>query len=321
MILVGEIMNKLFMGLDIGSVYTKGVIIDEYNNIIASSDINTGGDPIDASKKVIIDLKKGINLKNNRVVAIGTTGSARRLVGTMLDACVIKNEMISETIGTINTYPMVKSIIEIGGQSSKLMIIDSGEIDDYEINDLCMTGLFIDSVAKRLDIDLNEISNMHSDKIINLSSRCMLFTENDIIKKIQNGYKKEDIIISLCEELANNYVNNIIKDRKIKLPIVFNGGVSKNKIVVNKIQEILNKKIIVNKNSYLMGAIGIAIMARECGIEKKYNFKIDSMKMDTKIISCNKCNNRCEIVEIYKNNNLIDCWGNRCNNKQYIEKE
>lgn len=312
-------MNKLFMGLDLGSVYTKGVIIDEYDNIIASSYINTSGDPVKASKKVINNLKKKINMNNDRVVAIGTTGSARRLVGTMLDACVIKNEMIALTIGTCNKYPNVKTIIEIGGQSSKIVQIDNGEIDDYEINDLCMTGLFIDSVAKRLDVELDAISNMNVDKFIRMPSRCMVFTENDIIKKIQNGYKKEDIIISLCEELAISYVKNIVKDRNIKLPIVFNGGVSKNKIVVNKIQELLNKKIIVNSNSHFMGAIGIAIMARESGIEKEYDFEMDNLKMETKIINCNKCGNRCEIVEIYKNNNLIDSWGNRCNNKQYVE--
>jgi len=133
-----------------------------------------------------------------------------------------------------------------------------------------------------------------------------------LIHKIQAGYKKEDIIAGVCRAIATNYINNVAKGKKINKPIVFNGGVSKNMAVVKAFEEITGEKIIVNKNSHLMGAFGIAVMARECGIEKAFNFDIENYKLETKIASCGKCSNNCEIVTVYKNDTLIDYWGNRC---------
>ena len=81
------------MGIDIGSISTKGVIIDEYNNIITSSYLYTEGNPIKAVKKVIKNMREDIDLNNYQVVSVGTTGSARKLIGTMLGAKTIKNEI------------------------------------------------------------------------------------------------------------------------------------------------------------------------------------------------------------------------------------
>ena len=109
-----------------------------------------------------------------------------------------------------------------------------------------------------------------------------------------------------------NYINNVSKGKKIRGPIVFNGGVSKNRAVVRAFEEIVGSKIIVDKNSHLMGAFGIAIMARECKEESVFNFDIDDLKLETKVLECGRCSNNCEIVTVYRNNELLDCWGNHC---------
>ena len=316
-ILIGGVrMNKLYMGIDIGSISTKGVIIDEYDNIIASSYLYTEGNPIKAVKQVIKNMSMEIDKDNYKVVAVGTTGSARKLIGTMLDAVTIKNEITAHAVGAIKVCPNVKTIFEIGGQDSKITLVNNGVVTDYAMNTLCAagTGAFISSLAKRLDVPIEEVASVafSSKNKVNIAARCTVFAESDLIHKIQAGYKKEDILAGVCRAIATNYINNVAKGKKIQAPIMFNGGVSKNAAVVKAFEEITGEKIIVNKNSHLMGAFGIAIMARDSKLEKEFNFDIDNYKLETKIANCGRCSNNCEIVTVYRNDKLIDHWGNRC---------
>ena len=316
-------MNKLYMGIDIGSISTKGVIIDEYDNIMASSYLYTEGNPIKAVKQVIKNMREEIDLNNYQVVSVGTTGSARKLIGTLLSASTIKNEITAHAMGTIRLYPDVKTIFEIGGQDSKITLVNNGIVVDYAMNTLCAagTGAFISSLAKRLGIKIEDVSKVafNSKNKINIAARCTVFAESDLIHKIQAGYKKEDIIAGVCRAIANNYINNVAKGKKIQTPIVFNGGVSKNAAVVKAFEEITGEKIIVNSNSHLMGAFGIAVMARESKKERVFDFNIDAYKLETKILSCGRCSNNCEIVTVYKNDKLIDHWGNRCDRGNEIK--
>ena len=309
-------MNKLYMGIDIGSISTKGVIIDEYNNIIASSYLMTSGNPILAVKEVIKNMRREIDLNKYQVVNVGVTGSARKLIGTMLGANMIKNEITAHAYGTVKLYPEVKTIFEIGGQDSKITLVNNGVVTDYAMNTLCAagTGAFISSLAKRLDVSIEDVSRVaFNSKIkVNIAARCTVFAESDLIHKIQAGYKKEDILAGVCRAVAINYINNVAKGKKIRGPIVFNGGVSKNSAVVRAFEDIVGTKIIVDNNSHLMGAFGIALMARDVKNEKVFNFDVDNLKLETKIMECGKCSNNCEIVMVYKNDQLLDFWGNHC---------
>lgn len=304
------------MGIDIGSISTKGVIIDAYDNIVASSYLYTEGNPIRAVKDVIKNMREEIDLNKNQVVAVGTTGSARKLIGTMLGAETIKNEITAHAVGTIKLYPEVRTIFEIGGQDSKITLVKNGIVNDYAMNTLCAagTGAFISSLAKRLDVAIEEVAEVAftSKNRVNIAARCTVFAESDLIHKIQAGYKKEDILAGVCRAIATNYINNVAKGKKIISPIVFNGGVSKNRAVVKAFEEVTGQRIIVPKNSHLMGAFGIAILARDSRKEKVFNFDVDNMEIETKINSCMGCSNNCEVVTVYKNNELLDHWGNRC---------
>ena len=119
-----------YLGIDIGSISTKGVIIDEDNNILTSSYIWTEGNPIKAVKTLIGNLKKDFNMENYKIVGVGTTGSARKLIGSMLGANIIKNEITAHAIGTLSKYPGIKTIFEIGGQDSKIILIEDGIVID-----------------------------------------------------------------------------------------------------------------------------------------------------------------------------------------------
>ena len=307
-------MNKCYIGIDIGSISTKGVIIDEFNNIIDSIYIDTNANPIEASKKVINYLKKKVS--NYTIKGIGTTGSARRLIGLMIDANIIKNEITAHAIGTMSIYPDVRTILEIGGQDSKIILIDNGIIKDYAMNTLCAagTGAFLTSQAKRLNIPVEEFGNyaLTSKNPVNIAARCTVFAESDLIHKAQMGYQKEDIIAGLCKSIVINYLNNVARGKKIYAKVVFQGGVSKNVGVQKYFKEILNKDIIVDKNGHLMGALGIAILSHNYETDKVYDLDINDIKFETKGIECHGCANNCEIVRIYKNDKLIDSVGSRC---------
>lgn len=307
-------MNKCYIGIDIGSISTKGVIIDESNNIIDSIYIDTNANPIEASKKVINYLKK--KASNYTIKGIGTTGSARRLIGLMIDANIIKNEITAHAIGTMSIYPDVKTILEIGGQDSKIILIDNGIIKDYAMNTLCAagTGAFLTSQAKRLNIPVEKFGNyaLTSKNPVNIAARCTVFAESDLIHKAQMGYQKEDIIAGLCKSIVINYLNNVARGKKIYDKVVFQGGVSKNVGVQKYFKEILNKDIIVDKNGHLMGALGIAILSHNYETDKVYDLDINDIKFETKGIECHGCANNCEIVRIYKNDKLIDSVGSRC---------
>ena len=304
-----------YLGIDIGSISTKGVIIDDNDNIITSSYIWTEGNPVGAVKKLVSKLKKELP-KDYRVKGIGTTGSARKLIGLMLDANVIKNEITAHAVGTLSVNPNVRTILEIGGQDSKIIIIENGVIVDYAMNTLCAagTGSFLSSQAKRLDIDINDFGEiaLKSKNPAKIAARCTVFAESDLIHKAQVGYSKEDIVAGLCKSIVLNYLNNVGKGKKIKSPIVFQGGVSKNKGVLKYFKEVLNEEVLVDPNSHLMGALGIAILSRKNKCGKVYDLDIKDVEFNTKGSECSGCSNNCEILKIYKNEKLVDTWGSMC---------
>ena len=316
-------MQKCYLGIDIGSISTKGVIIDEKNRIIASEYLYTEGSPINAVKRLIAKLKEQLNLNYYQVVSVGTTGSARKLIGTILNASIIKNEITAHAIGTTSIYPDVRTIFEIGGQDSKIIILENGIVTDYAMNTLCAagTGSFLSSQAKRLGIEVEEFGPiaLTSKNPTNIAARCTVFAESDLVHKAQIGNKKEDIIAGLCKAVVTNYLNNVGKGKHIKAPIVFQGGVSKNIGVIKAFEDVTGQTITVDKNSHLMGALGVAILAHKSQIERPFTFDIEDINFETKGIECHGCANNCEIICVSRNNQIIDSWGNRCERGKIME--
>lgn len=306
---------ECFLGIDIGSISTKGVIINKEKEVIASSYLYTNGNPITAVKKVIEELRTQVN-PNIQITGVGTTGSARQLIGTMLGATVIRNEITAHATGTLSYYPDIKTIIEIGGQDSKIILIEDKIVTDYAMNTLCAagTGAFLSSQAARLSIPVEDFGKiaLSSTNPTNIAARCTVFAESDLVHKMQMGYKKEDIVAGLCKSVAMNYLNNVGKGKKIKGPIIFQGGVSKNIGVKKAFEDLLNQEVKTSEVGHLMGAIGIAILASKSNQRTNFKFDLNMDDFETKGISCNKCPNHCEIITVRKNNKLIDSWGNRC---------
>lgn len=307
-----------YLGIDIGSISTKGVVIDGDNNILAKEYLWTEGDPMCAVKRLLKALEGQLDGNDVEIVSVGTTGSARKLIGVMTNACVVKNEITAHAIGTTTIHPEVNTIFEIGGQDSKIIIIENGFVVDYAMNTLCAagTGSFLSSQAHRLGVsveDFGEIA-LTSKKPTNIAARCTVFAESDLVHKAQIGHKKEDIIAGLCKAVVTNYLNNIGKGKKIKAPIVFQGGVSKNVGVKKAFEDAVGCEVLVDDNGHLMGAFGVAVLARKSGKEKPFSFDTADIEFKTRGFECGKCANHCEIICVYKGDQLIDSWGNKCDN-------
>ena len=309
-------MEHAYLGIDVGSISTKGVIIDRDYHILSSAYIWTQGDPIGAVKRLLHLLEEQFDKEHYQIVATGTTGSARKLVGTVVGAPMVKNEITAHAVGTTTFYPDVRTILEIGGQDSKIILVENGVAVDYAMNTLCAagTGAFLSSQAKRLGIEVEEIGDyaLRSQHPTQIAARCTVFAESDLVHKIQMGHPREDIIAGVCNAVVANYLNNVGKGKKIVSPVVFQGGVSKNAGVVAAFERTLGCKVIVDPNGHLMGALGVAILAKKSGQRRDFSFAVEDMEFHTREASCGRCPNNCEIICVFQGKTLIDSWGNRC---------
>ena len=225
-------MKHAYLGIDIGSISTKGVIIDEDNRFLASEYIWTEGNPIEAVRRLLKLLEQQFDKEHYTVVSVGTTGSARRLIGAVVGASMVKNEITAHAVGTTTLHPNVRTIFEIGGQDSKIILLENGVVVDYAMNTLCAagTGSFLSSQSHRLGVEVEEFGHiaLKSKTPTPIAARCTVFAESDLVHKAQMGYSREDIIAGLCKAVVTNYLNNVGKGKRIQSPIVFQGGVSKN---------------------------------------------------------------------------------------------
>jgi predicted CoA-substrate-specific enzyme activase len=308
--------QNAFLGIDVGSISTKAVIIDEGNKILAREYIWTEGNPIGAVKKLLGLLEKQFDKDAWKIVGVGATGSARRLVGAIVGATVVKNEITAHAVGTTAFHPEVRTILEIGGQDSKIILVENGIAVDYAMNTLCAagTGAFLSSQARRLGIEVEDMGSyaLQSTHPTMIAARCTVFAESDLVHKIQMGHPREDIIAGVCRAVASNYINNVGKGKKICSPVVFQGGVSKNIGVVRAFEDLLHCPVIVDENGHLMGAMGAAILAKRGLKRTVFDFSVENMDFVTRERNCGGCSNNCEVICVYRDGDLIDFWGNRC---------
>jgi len=275
----------------------------------------TEGDPIGAVRRLIQTLKE--QAPPHAVIdAVGTTGSARKLVGAMLEASAVKNEITAHAVGTLSRYPDVRTILEIGGQDAKIILLEHGVVVDYAMNTLCAagTGAFLSSQARRLGIPVEEMGQwaLRAKNPAKIAARCTVFAESDLVHKAQVGVSKEDLVAGLCAAVVANYLNNVGKGKQICTPVVFQGGVSKNRGVVAAFERELGEPVFVPEDGHLMGAIGAALLAQRAGGGHALPEDIAEIPFKTELHTCQQCANHCEIVCFYRKTQLIDHWGNRC---------
>lgn len=315
------------MGIDVGSVSTNLVIIDSQGKLMEKIYLRTEGQPIKALCESVRLVSK--RFADQEIRAVGATGSGRQLAGAIVGSDVVKNEITAHAVATQYLIPDVKTILEIGGQDSKIILLKNGVVHDFAMNTVCAagTGSFLDRQAARLGIPIEKFGEyaLRSKSAVRIAGRCAVFAESDMIHKQQTGCCNEDIICGLCEALVRNYLTNLAKGKALESPIVFQGGVAANVGIVAAFEKSLEQKVIVPEYFDVMGAYGAALLALEktSKVDCKTEFKGFAMlqrDFTSKSIECKDCPNFCEIVEISTSQEIIARWGGRCG-KWVLNKE
>ncbi|MBW2986932.1 2-hydroxyglutaryl-CoA dehydratase [Candidatus Woesearchaeota archaeon] len=308
-------MKKAYLGLDTGSVSCNIAVVDD-KEVIYSSYARVQGKPIETLQKEFKKLKK--KLSDVNIEGVCCTGSARFLMANIIGADVVKNEITAHATGTVFFVPDVRTILEIGGQDSKIILVKDGSVIDFAMNTVCAagTGSFLDQQAVRLGLAIEDFGDeaLKSLKEVTIRGRCGIFAESDVINKQIMGHKREDIINGLCKALVRNYMNNVAKGKTIEDPVVLQGGVAANKGIKKAFEEILDKKITVPKYHNVMGAVGAALIAKNAKV-KQTKFKgldISDKKFNVDSFECLDCPNRCEVVKLSEGDRHVAHLGSKC---------
>ncbi|MCX7695637.1 MAG: acyl-CoA dehydratase activase [Caloramator sp.] len=308
----------MYLGIDVGSVSTDIVVLDEGLNVINKLYLRTKGRPIKVIQEGLLHLSKFY--KDNDIKGVGTTGSGRYLAKVLVGADIAKNEITSHAVAAINLDKEVRTIIEIGGQDSKIITIDNGVVTDFAMNTVCAagTGSFLDRQAERLEIPIEKFGEyaLKSSNPVRIAGRCAVFAESDMIHKQQLGYDVSDIIAGLCSALARNFISNVAKGKNIRPKVFFQGGVAANIGMKKAFEELLNMEVFVPEHYDVMGAIGAAILAKEqIDLGQKTSFRgfgIYNTLIKPNTFKCNGCSNMCEVVELKEGEIKIGYFGDKC---------
>lgn len=310
----------LYLGIDVGSVTTKFAVLNERAELMDSMYIRTLGKPIAIIQQGLRELASRLP-PDASIRGVGTTGSGRYLASVVVGADAVKNEITAHAVGASHYVPEVQTILEIGGQDSKIIIMRDGIVVDFAMNTVCAagTGAFLDQQAYRLNISIEEFGPLalQSKNPVRIAGRCTVFAESDMIHKQQMGHRVEDILYGLCEALARNYLNNLGLGKEILPPVVFQGGVAANRGIVRAFEQALKTDIVVPPHYQVIGAIGAAILASEAvsanGQTTRFKgFGVSDLEYTTSSFECKGCSNVCEIVQIKVNKEVAARWGGRC---------
>jgi predicted CoA-substrate-specific enzyme activase len=311
---------EFYLGIDVGSVSTKFAVLNKSDELITSLYMPTGGKPIVMVQQGLKKIRQQLPA-DAKILGVATTGSARYLVGAIIGADLVKNEITCQAVAAVHHIPEVQTIIEIGGQDSKLIIIRQGMVSDFGMNTVCAagTGSFLDHQASRLNMSIEELSQqaLLSDAPVRISGRCTVFAESDMVHKQQMGHRIEDIVYGLCRALVRNYLSDIGSGKDIQPPVVFQGGVAFNQGIVRVLREELDTEIIVPPHHEVMGAIGAALLVRE-GMADSSNgsrfkgFDVSEMEYQTSSFDCHACPSLCEIAQVSIDGRVLGRWGGHC---------
>ena len=289
--------GEYILGVDGGSTTTKVALIDiQTDEIVASHYGRTHGDPVNALKECIAEVKKQIRGEIGdapiTISLASTTGSSREILGVFLETPAVYNEIIAHAVGTTYFKPDIDTIFEIGGQDAKYALIKNRVPIDYAMNEACSagTGSFLEESASG-DLNINDVRAigeiaMRAAGPLKFGEQCSAFINSDIRKAIQLGASREDITAGLITSIVSNYLNRVVGNRTIGDNIVLQGGVALNKAVPLAFAMLMGKSITIPPDPELLGCFGVGILAKQKhaeGLIQKGSFNLDRI-LETTII-------------------------------------
>lgn len=365
-----------FLGIDVGSVSTNLALLDTEGRLLHGIYLRTSGRPIEVVQEGLQEIDR---LFGDRIVVqgVGTTGSGRELIGELVGADTVNDEITAHKTGAMFVHrglvqPQsastlqpgeetadVDTIFEIGGQDSKFISIENGVVVDFAMNEACAagTGSFLEEQAERLGIQIKDefaAKALASEAPARLGERCTVFMERDVTAELQAGVAVDDLAAGLAYSIALNYLNRVVRGRRIGKVIYFQGGTAYNDAVAAAFSQILGKRIIVPPHNGIIGAIGMALIAQEtmraragrqqvsdtgfraaasaaCGgsstvttataiaempisLSTFRGFDLNRVNFRTREFVCKACSNYCDMKEITIEGRKT-YWGDKCSDK------
>lgn len=304
-------MGRAYLGLDCGSASGKVALIDDEEKLRESKYLRNKG--LVGTIKSILDLKN----KNYEIAGVGVTGSGRNFAKMFVGADLAKTEVLAHTIGALHYYPDLRTLIDIGGEDSKLMVIREGILEDFVLNNACSagTGSSLEAIATRIGINIDDVGELalKSKKKLNISTKCGVFMQSAVVTYLNSGANKEDILMGVVRGMVDNYLN-MSNGKNLESPFIYQGATAKNKAIVRAFEERLNGEVIVPEYCDIMGAIGIALMTKREGLKGTSfrGFEISEKDYGIRTITAKGCDNHCEITMLYDGDKYIGAMGNRC---------
>lgn len=311
-----------YLGVDVGSISTNVVVIDENKNLLAKSYLMTAGRPLEAVQKGLREVAEKVAGKV-KILGCCTTGSGRYLTGDFVGADLVRNEITAQAMGAISIDPEVDTIFEIGGQDSKYISIDNGVVVDFEMNHVCAagTGSFLEEQAEKLGIQIKgEFGDLalKCASPVKLGERCTVFMESNLVHCQQNGAAVDELVAGLSYSIVHNYLNRVVAHRRKGNRIFYQGGTAANRGVVAAFEKVMGKPIIVPEHHDVTGAIGSAILALEQQkaegrtTSRFRGFDLSDRKYTIRPFECPHCANHCEIKEVVIEGEAPLYYGSRC---------
>lgn len=319
---------EAYLGIDVGSVSTNFALITPEGELIYEIYTRTRGRPVEVVAEGLREIEEKVG-DRVEIMGVGTTGSGRELIGELVGADTVNDEITAHKTGATFIAEKflgeeVDTIFEIGGQDSKFISIQNGVVVDFTMNEACAagTGSFLEEQAEKLGINIvDEFAQkaLSSKSPIRLGERCTVFMERDLVSYLQKGARLEDLVAGLAYSVVHNYLNRVVRGRYIGDHIFFQGGTAYNDAVAAAFSKVLGKRIVVPPYNGVIGAIGMALLAKEkvehTGKRTRFRgYRLDQVDYKVREFVCKGCPNRCVIKEFTIEGERT-YWGDKCSER------
>ncbi len=331
-------LSTVYLGVDCGSVSTKCALLDRQGSFIGGIYLPTSGRPalqvLELIKKV--EEQYGGLLGEKPPIVACTTGSGRFLAQKILNAESAVDEITCQAEGVNSLYSGedTLSIIEIGGEDSKYVLIKNGILFDYNMNPVCAagTGTFLENLAELLGVKIkDEFSEkaFQADYAIDLGNTCTLLSQSTLVSAASRGLPLEEQLVSLAYSSARNYLSKTVESRSIEGKLVFTGATARNHALAAAFAAECGKEVFIPPHPELTGALGAAIMARTLHLEEGRSTRtlgnlehLNKYKVEKK--SCKaQCRqeHNCQLDIIRFNDGSKFIYGDRCGRFSELDKK
>jgi len=302
---------RYYLGIDCGSVSIKLALL-RGNEFIGKAYLKNSG--------LIQTVQNGLRqLPRVKISGVGVTGSGKEFVKALVGADYTNTEIMAHVVACLKEYPDVKTILDIGGEDSKLMLLKDHNLASFQMNRDCGggTGSMIETIASRLGVKIEDVGEvaLESTAPATLPGKCGIFCQSAAVSQLSKGRPTSDILMGVCRALVGNYLAVLAKGRKLVPPIVFQGAVAQNQAIVRCFEDALGHRVLVPPDCAYMGAIGIAILTEENMNGQPTRFRGDAIldsNHRTEIAHCDGCENNCELLRLYCGDELLGVSGSRC---------